>query len=198
MSHTFTVPGQAFRPQVTGGLSIILDTIDPTGLFIDAGRTSGITRVSPLQLQPNLGRARLIGWSLNLSVGIRKQVNVGGGTPYAYAKFGTLLAGITRNAGLSDSLAAILPNDFTTFTEVWNPNEDCGPVLNTTSNNPLDYKPVGILYMLPAPILVQTEEQLQFVLIMTPSAIGVNSGRVPSCGVQVRFASYTLIYETAR
>lgn len=198
MSHTFTVPGQAFRPQFPGGTSIILDLM---GLnFESAARTSGVTRVGPLQIQPNLGRARLIGWALTLRVAIRKgtAANIGGRSPMAYMKFGTLLAGITLNAGLNDLTAATLPSDFTTFTEVWDPNQDCGPTLSSTSDNPLDYKPIGVIYMLPAPILIQTEEQLQFVLIMTPSAGGQATANVTGVGPQVRFAQYTLIYETVK
>lgn len=190
-----SLPGTKFPIEALSGRFVLTDYTDlgSPGMWTD-----GKVRVADLASNPPLSsRWEIIGWTARIFVGMSRTPDPGGTILPVWGKFGILLAGLAVNASLSNAEGSPvpLPSDMSTFTEVWNPNEDPGPVVNTNSFGTTTYptKPIAATFIFPSPVVVPAGAQLQFALIMLPSLAGGYPGM--SVGPHVESADFTLLYD---
>lgn len=187
------VPGQF--PGQTASSFMVMTNTPIVGGTVGVGPTSvrsSAMRGVDLVTQPTLSQGwQLIGWSLRLRVATFFPDSLGE-KPQPYAKFGQLLAGVAINANIPtrQTSPTILPADLSTFTEVWDPNDDCGPILRAESSDETVYMPLAVTYIFPGgPIPIEPGTQLQFALFMLPSLVGA----VPSIGSALPGAATTVL-----
>lgn len=187
------LPGIKFPSAIING-AVLLDLAQGGGN--GANRTSGATLTQTINTHPTQsGKWRILGWSGRVRVGITMGNNPLGSDYQMWAKFGTLVAGLAIDASMPNSASAVLPSDLSTFTDIWDPNVDPGPIVGLTNLFPeTDFLPIGKTYIFPSPITIPVGAQLQFALILTPSLIGMTPA-VSLAGPILRAADFSLLYE---
>jgi hypothetical protein len=189
-------------PRVDGvGTYVILDATDLTlaGVVHDVGRTVGDVRTSQPLAQPTLTqRWTLLGWSIRLQIGYRNGPPAPPSMQNYWGTLGDLWAGVAINGSLKDAGGVIstgptvrrkgeasLPQDLSTFAKVWTKDD---PILRADGSADPS-QPVGLTYMLPAPLPIRPGDTMQMALIWTSSVLGgFVVLKVPSC-------DYTILYD---
>lgn len=176
------------------------------GANIGAGRTVGAVRGRTIPERPALNEEwTILGWTLRTKIGCFAQNLAAGAGQPTFAKFGDLWAGLIIGPAVPDAGrgtagtlpiaagGAALPQDLSTFQKVFDGSTDALPQVTDFAGGFIG-RPIGVTYVLPAPIVVRTSDpgELQFLLVFTPT---VSLGRVQ---FGVKEASFTIIYDEAR
>lgn len=177
---------------------------DPGGGGAFSAYTSGITRVSPLTVQPSLVQD----WSvLGITVQTRAAV-VAINRPtvaFTFGRFGSIWAGLFLDTPVRDFGPPQFPADMSPFTKIW--DRDSDPPLRLLQNVTADpgedlFSLLATTFMFPVPLSVRSGSQLAMGLILTPSLVdgGVLVNTTPqniglNTVVTVKSCRYSVLYD---